>query len=210
MYADLLPLSPIRTAESNCSPIFLLKSYNHRKTPRSGPAVRFPAGELLFRGNISASGRSGTPFVQPSAAYQPTQGTAPRAWSNVFSTPSICPPAQNASQQGTSVSRCPINMLTRFSTKHPKGSAPCMAPLATILAPNIGSASAPMRSTCAPCCNNRCICGENTHQVWQNYMLTLVSAMMPMPMPATARQSFLPYPIFACAHGLPHQCKDAS
>ena len=43
-----------------CSPFFLLlKSYNHSKTPRSGPAVRFRPGSCYLEENISASGRSG-------------------------------------------------------------------------------------------------------------------------------------------------------
>ena len=58
-------------------------------------------------------------------------------------------PSRGASRKAR-VSRMP-HMLNRFSTKQPVLSpAPCIAPLATMLAPNIGSAKASMRRTCAP------------------------------------------------------------
>ena len=85
-----------------CSPFFLLlKSYNHSKTPRSGPAVRFPAGELLFRGKYIRQRSIRLMPLCPAICRVPAaQGTAHRAWSAQSSWPSIRPPAQNAEPAG--------------------------------------------------------------------------------------------------------------
>ena len=91
-----------------------------------------------------------------------------------------------------SVSRMP-HMLTRFSTKQAVLSpAPCMAPLATMLAPNIGSAKASMRSTRAPSAMTAASAvkmpisaGANTHSPMPD------SAMMPMPMPVQSQANRL-------------------
>ena len=85
-----------------CSPFFLLlKSYNHSKTPRSGPAVRVPAGELLFRGKYIRQRSIRLMPLCPAICRVPAaQGTAHRAWSAQSSWPSIRPPAQNAEPAG--------------------------------------------------------------------------------------------------------------
>ena len=81
------------------------------------------------------------------------------------------------------VSRMP-HMLTRFSTKQPVLSpAPCMAPLATMLAPNMGSARASIRSTCAPSAMTAVSAVKMPIRLGANrYMPAPVRAMMPMPM----------------------------
>ena len=79
----------------------LLDAYNHSKTPRSGPAVRFPAGELLFRGKYIRQRSIRLMPLCPAICRVPAaQGTAPRAWSAQSSWPSIRPPAQNAEPAG--------------------------------------------------------------------------------------------------------------
>lgn len=85
-----------------CSPFFLLlKSYNHSKTPRSGSAVRFPAGELLFRGKYIRQRSIRLMPLCPAICRVPAaQGTVHRAGSAQSSWPSIRPPAQNAEPAG--------------------------------------------------------------------------------------------------------------
>ena len=91
-------------------------------------------------------------------------------------------PKRGASREA-SVSRMP-HMLTRLSTKQAVLSpAPCIAPLATMLAPNIGSAKASMRNTRAPSAMTAASAvkipisaGAKSHNPAPE------SAMMPMPM----------------------------
>ena len=100
-------------------------------------------------------------------------------------------PKRGASRNA-SVSRTP-HMLNRLSTKQEVLSpAPCMAPLATMEAPNMGSANASMRSIWAPSAMTAASAvkmlisaGANSH------IKTPERAMMPMPIPVQSQANRL-------------------
>ena len=110
-----------------------------------------------------------------------------------------------------SVSRIP-HMLTRFSTKQAVLSpAPCIAPLATMLAPNMGSAKASMRSTRAPSAMTAASAvkmpisaGANSHSPMPD------SAMIPMPMAVQRKANRLAMSFRPAPTACPTSAMDAS